>query len=230
MVATRRTVRSHSHWPSSRELPHNAFPPFDARRCRDWHDRAYTDTAGLLGILASRCLFATDYRYLNDATEGSLIKDLIVPILESEITELIPKLVAKRLIKGFYEFHGASGHRSLAEGFYRSLVGVVNKVSPLFILSFCRHEQGSQQFQHGLLSQWRAYGGSGGFALEFDEKRTISPAAGLLGSGPGTEQPMPTGFSYEEATAICESAVGTIKSRVNSARTRLSKLGSGPAN
>ena len=40
---------------------------------------------------------------------------------------------------------------------------------------------------------------------------------------------MPTGFSYEEATAICESAVGTIKSRVI-ARTRLSKLGSGPAN
>jgi hypothetical protein len=80
----------------------------------------YTDTAGLLGILASRCLLATDYRYLNDATEGSLIKDLIVPILESEITELIPKLVAKGLIKGFYEFHGASGHRSLAEGFYRS--------------------------------------------------------------------------------------------------------------
>ena len=31
-------------------------------------------------------------------------------------------------------------------------------------------------------------------------------------------------FSYEEAAAICESAVGTIKSRVNLARTRLSKL------
>ena len=31
-----------------------------------------------------------------------------------------------------------------------------------------------------------------------------------------------SGFSYEEATAICESAVGTI--RVNRARTRLSKL------
>jgi RNA polymerase sigma-70 factor (ECF subfamily) len=32
------------------------------------------------------------------------------------------------------------------------------------------------------------------------------------------------GFSYEEAAEICESAVGTIKSRVNRARTRLSKL------
>jgi RNA polymerase sigma-70 factor (ECF subfamily) len=33
-----------------------------------------------------------------------------------------------------------------------------------------------------------------------------------------------SGFSYEEAAAICESAVGTIKSRVYRARTRLSKL------
>jgi RNA polymerase sigma-70 factor (ECF subfamily) len=32
------------------------------------------------------------------------------------------------------------------------------------------------------------------------------------------------GFSYEEAAAICECAVGTIKSRVNRARTRLADL------
>jgi RNA polymerase sigma-70 factor (ECF subfamily) len=32
------------------------------------------------------------------------------------------------------------------------------------------------------------------------------------------------GFSCEEATAICKCAAGTIKSRVNRARTRLSKL------
>jgi RNA polymerase sigma-70 factor, ECF subfamily len=33
-----------------------------------------------------------------------------------------------------------------------------------------------------------------------------------------------SGFSYKEAAAICETAVGTIKSRVNRARTRLSEL------
>jgi RNA polymerase sigma-70 factor (ECF subfamily) len=32
------------------------------------------------------------------------------------------------------------------------------------------------------------------------------------------------GFSYEEASAICECAIGTIKSRVNRARTRLAEL------
>jgi RNA polymerase sigma-70 factor, ECF subfamily len=33
-----------------------------------------------------------------------------------------------------------------------------------------------------------------------------------------------SGFSYEEAAAICECAVGTIKSRVSRARTRLGEL------
>ena len=33
-----------------------------------------------------------------------------------------------------------------------------------------------------------------------------------------------SGFSYEEAAGICECAVGTIKSRVNRARARLSAL------
>jgi RNA polymerase sigma-70 factor (ECF subfamily) len=32
-----------------------------------------------------------------------------------------------------------------------------------------------------------------------------------------------SGFSYEEAAAICDCAVGTIKSRVNRARTRLAE-------
>ena len=33
-----------------------------------------------------------------------------------------------------------------------------------------------------------------------------------------------SGFSYEEAAMICGCAVGTIKSRVNRARTRLAEL------
>lgn len=33
-----------------------------------------------------------------------------------------------------------------------------------------------------------------------------------------------SGFSYEEAADICECAIGTIKSRVNRARTRLAKV------
>ncbi len=72
-------------------------------------------------------------------------------------------------MKGFYEFHGISGHRLQAEGFFKTLLRLVNDISPLFVLSFCRHQEGSKEFAHGLLSQWRGYGEAGGFAIEFDE-------------------------------------------------------------
>src|SRR5215469_7905770 len=81
----------------------------------------YTDSAGLLGILSSKSLFATHYRYLNDVSEGSLMRDLILPILEDEITEINSKLRERSLLEGFYEFHGVRGNRLQAEGFYTSL-------------------------------------------------------------------------------------------------------------
>jgi Protein of unknown function (DUF2971) len=127
----------------------------------------YTDSAGLLGILSSKSLFATHYRYLNDVSEGSLIRDLILPILEDEIREINPKLRERGLLRGFYEFHGARGDRLQAEGFYTSLVNGLDNATPPFVLSFCRHTE-DKTIEHGLLSQWRGYAGSAGFAIEFD--------------------------------------------------------------
>src|SRR5579859_4672858 len=37
----------------------------------------YTDTAGAVGILISKSLFASDIRYLNDSSEGALIDSLM---------------------------------------------------------------------------------------------------------------------------------------------------------
>jgi hypothetical protein len=132
----------------------------------------YTDSVGLLGILSSKSLFATDYRYLNDISEGSLIRDLILPILEDEITEINLKLRERGLLKGFYEYHGARGHRLQAEGFYKSLVNSLDETTPPFVLSFCRHTE-EKTIKHGLLSQWRGYAGSAGFAIEFDEPELV---------------------------------------------------------
>jgi Protein of unknown function (DUF2971) len=129
----------------------------------------YTNTAGLLGILSSRTLFATDYRFLNDASEGAVIRNLILPVFEKEVARILPKLAEKGLLKGFYEFHGESGRQQHAEGMYESLVKTANDMTPVFVLSFCRHENDSEMFADGLLSQWRGYGEAGGFAIEFDE-------------------------------------------------------------
>jgi len=131
----------------------------------------YTDAVGLSGILQSDSLFASDYRFLNDASEMRIVRDLLLPVFETEIAELMPRLIQKGWVKGFYEFHGQSGHRLQAEGFFKTLIRLLNEVSPLFVLSFCRHDEGTEEFTHGLLSQWRGYGNAGGFAIEFDEIR-----------------------------------------------------------
>jgi hypothetical protein len=133
----------------------------------------YTDSAGLLGILSSKSLFATHYRYLNDVSEGSLIRDLILPILEDEITEINSKLRERSLLGGFDETHGVRGNRLQAEGFYTSLVNSLDDTTPPFVLSFCAHTEG-KTIKHGLLSQWRAYAGSAGFAIEFDEDELVN--------------------------------------------------------
>ena len=135
----------------------------------------YTDTAGLLGILSSETLFATDYRYLNDVAETGVIRDLIMPILESEIAEITPKLIDRGwLDEGFYTELGTAGHRMQAESMYRALVRATDNVSPIFVVSFCRHDKGTPEFEHGLLSQWRGYAATGGFAIEFDEEKLNS--------------------------------------------------------
>jgi len=50
-------------------------------------------------------------------------------------------------------------------------VQAANNVTPFFVVSFCRHEEGTPAFEHGLLSQWRGYADTGGFAIEFDEEK-----------------------------------------------------------
>jgi hypothetical protein len=132
----------------------------------------YTNSAGLLGILQTKCLFATDYRYLNDLSEGSMIRDLILPIFERENEEIIKVLVENELLRGFNEFYGSRGTRLQAEGHYKSLVNSLNESTPPFVLSFCRHTK-QKTSEHGLLSQWRAYAGSVGFAIEFDESELL---------------------------------------------------------
>jgi hypothetical protein len=60
------------------------------------------------------------------------------------------------VLKGFYEFHGSHDGRLQAEGFFETLLRLLNVGAPLFVVSFCRHDQGDKEFT------WA----SGGFAIE----------------------------------------------------------------
>jgi Protein of unknown function (DUF2971) len=130
----------------------------------------YTDARGLIGIIESDAIFATDYRYLNDSTEGGEIKKLLLPILEAETAKITNKLVEEKFLSpDFYKEHGEQGHRLQAEALYRAMVRMGDTVTPIFVTSFCRHDEGTEVFENGLLSQWRGYASAGGFAIEFDE-------------------------------------------------------------
>jgi hypothetical protein len=135
----------------------------------------YTDAAGLLGILSSQSLFATHYKYLNDLTEAAVIRELIMPILDSESAEIFPQLVEKGwLSKKYYDVFGTGVHHLAAEKLYGSFVRAIDNVSPFFVTSLCRHDEETQAYEHGLLSQWRAYANTIGFAIEFDEQQLDS--------------------------------------------------------
>jgi hypothetical protein len=135
----------------------------------------YTDAAGLLGILSSQSLFATHYKYLNDLTEAAVIRELIMPILDSEAAEIFPQLVEKGwLSKKYYDVFGTGVHHLAAEKLYGSFVRAIDNVSPFFVTSLCRHDEETQAYEHGLLSQWRAYANTIGFAIEFDEQQLDS--------------------------------------------------------
>jgi len=122
----------------------------------------YTDVNGLGGIFKSGTMFATRYDRLNDRTEISHLKDIVIdrvtkilsedqdfsslPEIEKRTTDLIDKL-------------------------YDTVFGTNNEkgLSVPYITSFCsHHDDHAYERQNGLLSQWRGYGNQGSYALVFD--------------------------------------------------------------
>jgi hypothetical protein len=129
----------------------------------------YTTGQGLISIVKSQSLHATHSDFLNDSSECRLMKEILTPVFQREMGEVVPKLIERGVLdKQILEEMGQRLYVTESENIFRALVSATNSTSPFFISSFCLHEPGSEQYEHGLLSQWRAYA-HGGFALEFDE-------------------------------------------------------------
>lgn len=103
----------------------------------------YTTFAGLHGILASKEIWATSVRYLNDASEYVYLYDLLF----------------KRVLPNFFANDPAKGDRFLQSMVKELSIGFW---ATTFVTCFCD--------QPDLLSQWRGYGGGcgSGVALGFD--------------------------------------------------------------
>lgn len=132
----------------------------------------YTNIDGLLGILETQSLYATHYNYLNDLSEGKLIREKFLQILTAELVDITPKLIELGVVrKELLSEFGRTIYPKEAENMYNSIVGVTNALTPFFITSFCEHAENTEAYENGLLSQWRGYGSGGGFAIEFDEAK-----------------------------------------------------------
>src|SRR5262245_58881475 len=131
----------------------------------------YTTAEGLLGIIRDCCLWATHADFSNDTSECKLIVQHLKPVLEAEHSEIIPKLSEVGILKPeLLQKHGTGFFDTQAQKTIETILMSINNLDPIYITSFCIHDKESEaeQYQHGLLSQWRGYA-RGGFAIEFDE-------------------------------------------------------------
>lgn len=139
----------------------------------------YTGAEGLQGIVTSQTLFATRYDHLNDRSELSLLRDALPKLLEPTVKKFILErwhgsAAYKREIRknGGVPKVSAEIAADLAtihfDTAFKGGEGVPAVTAP-FVTSFCGHVD-SYESEHGLLSQWRAYG-KGGFSIVFDTKK-----------------------------------------------------------
>jgi hypothetical protein len=132
----------------------------------------YTSVNGLRGIVDSGNIWATHLGFLNDLSEGSVLEAPLTRKFEQEFlaafrqAEFAPW--AKRLA-GEDDTPKTVAARE-ARRLYRRLAAELDKRSPAFIASFCRHGE-PHHIKNGLLSQWRGYAGiGGGYCAVFDEE------------------------------------------------------------
>lgn len=140
-------------------------------KIQDSHDDLYhyTTAAGLSGILQSKSLWATHTSFVNDDEEILGFYDRILP-------EILGPVFQKYIedIKNFPEFQRLQGSTSI-ERFngdqFAKLMRVLRKTAHSwhdhYIASFSTITDPWIR-EHGLLSQWRAYGSDGGYAIVFD--------------------------------------------------------------
>ena len=105
----------------------------------------YTDARGLIGMLESNSVWATDARFMNDPAELDWVREVVAAAAASmKLTNLHARLLAEEL-------------QSIEAGFPGSA----------YVASFSAHRD--------LLSQWRAYGGDGLGYRPANASRHVSP-------------------------------------------------------
>lgn len=130
----------------------------------------YTSAQGLTGIISSGNLWATHVKFLNDQEEYRIFFDKRFPAIIDRAFGLAYESVMDRPdVKKFIRTEG--GFDSYKKRILAEIAPVVaektRSMNEPYVLSFCAPVSKKVR-THGLLSQWRAYGQDGGFAIVFD--------------------------------------------------------------
>lgn len=113
----------------------------------------YTNSKGLLGIISTNTIWATDVEFLNDSLEVDYSREVVSKQLDERANQLAPDGTSP---------HSPEGSRA---DVIRTIVSALNdkdrryRSHRAYVACFCTNGD--------LLSQWRAYGAHGGYAIGF---------------------------------------------------------------
>lgn len=140
-------------------------------RIADTHDELfhYTTAAGLSGILESKSLWATHSSFVNDSEEILGFYDRIFPAI---LRPIFQKCIEEaKTSPAFQKELGNKTFESYCDEQFALLIDIFRTTAATihdhYIASFSTPRNDWIR-EHGLLSQWRAYGPDGGYAIVFD--------------------------------------------------------------
>lgn len=140
-------------------------------RIADTHDELYhyTTAAGLSGILQSKSLWATHASFVNDEEEilgfyDHVLPEILRPVFRKYVEGLKDQPEFQKLLGNKpLELYGEEQFEKVMHGFRVA----ASLWHDYYITSFSTTTDPWVR-EHGLLSQWRAYGPDGGYALVLD--------------------------------------------------------------
>jgi len=147
------------------DLPGHTLPNYSEDISEDalFH---YTDANGLIGILQSKGIWSTAYYCTNDASELRAGRDVLTPVFRKKTHEM-ERQEDSRVVT--IRNRGVD-IRQYAEKFEQRIINHSLHFVGVYVTCFCKPNN-KEDFLHGLLSQWRAYGNDGGYALQFSRGR-----------------------------------------------------------
>lgn len=134
----------------------------------------YTDVGGLFGILSSKVLWATHIAFLNDTREVHYGADEAVKHIDTIWETIREKAQSQPNYEGLQAIFERL--RTLPD----LIEPMVHRLAGMYVT--CLSREGD------LLSQWRGYGGSGGYSIQFDAQQLRNTLQRVPPKPPGSTQ------------------------------------------